>query len=219
MAMMIAYGAYVPNEGSLVRSALAISGSIIVVSLLATLMVFPLVYRYGLNPAQGPDLVFNVLPVVFAEMPGGRVVGTLFFLLLILAALTPTIAGMEPLVAWLQQRGLSRARSVALAAVATWFVGLGSVFSFNIWAHWHPLAFVPRFKDMTLFGLFDSSTSSLMLPVGALLTCVLVGWRLPSGFFEGELHGESLGVRRLCRQLVRYVCLLAIAAVLLAAVL
>ena len=77
MAMMIAYGAYVPAGASLVRSALSISGSIVLVSLLATVLVFPLVYRYGLDPAQGPDLVFKVLPVIFAEMPAGRVVGTL----------------------------------------------------------------------------------------------------------------------------------------------
>src|SRR5690606_9655532 len=62
MAMMLAYGSYVPNDVSLVRSALWISASIVVVSVLATAMVFPLVFQYGLNPAQGPDLVFNVLP-------------------------------------------------------------------------------------------------------------------------------------------------------------
>ncbi len=61
---------------SLVRSALLITASIVVVSVLATAMVFPLVFQYGLNPAQGPDLVFNVLPTAYVEMPAGRLVGT-----------------------------------------------------------------------------------------------------------------------------------------------
>jgi neurotransmitter:Na+ symporter, NSS family len=218
MAMMIAYGAYVPSGASLVRSALGISGSIVLVSLLATLLVFPLVYRYGLNPAQGPDLVFNVLPVIFAEMPGGRVVGTLFFLLLILAALTPTIAGLEPCVAWLEQRyGLPRARAVAVAAGATWFVGLGSVLSFNAWAHWYPLGWLTRLRGMTVFDTVDFLTANAMLPVGAALTCILVGWRLPWTLFESELVEESPVARRLCWILLRYVCPVAIAAILVAA--
>jgi NSS family neurotransmitter:Na+ symporter len=79
MAMMIAYCAYVPRSVSLLRSALTISGSILLVSLLATLIIFPLVFRYGVDPAQGPELVFQVLPALFAEMPAGRLVGSLLF--------------------------------------------------------------------------------------------------------------------------------------------
>ena len=123
-AMMLAYGSYVARGTSLVRSALIITGSILLVSLLATLTIFPLVFQYGMNPAQGPELVFEVLATVFAEMPGGRLVGTLFFMLLVFAALTPSIAGFEPLVAWLQQRrGLSRAWAVASRAVGGLGVG------------------------------------------------------------------------------------------------
>ena len=219
MAMMIAYGAYVPAGASLVRSALSISGSIVLVSLLATVLVFPLVYRYGLDPAQGPDLVFKVLPVIFAEMPAGRVVGTLFFLLLILAALTPTIAGMEPLVAWLQQRGrLSRSVAVTAVAGATWLMGLGSVFSFNSWADWYPLRSLPRFAGMTVFDILDFITSNVMLPGGALLTCVLMGWRLPK-LLASELAEESIPVKRLCWISLRYLCPLAIGAVLVTALL
>ena len=85
-SMMCAFGAYAGPGTSLVRSSLVISGSILLVSLLSTLMVFPLVFGYGLDPAQGAELVFEVLPRVFAEMPAGRLIGTMFFLLLVLAA-------------------------------------------------------------------------------------------------------------------------------------
>ena len=81
--IMIAYGAYMSAGESLGRVVLAVVGSIFAVSLLATVAIFPLVFHYGLDPAGGPQLVFEVLPVAFAEMPGGRVIGTLFFALLI----------------------------------------------------------------------------------------------------------------------------------------
>jgi NSS family neurotransmitter:Na+ symporter len=218
MGMMLAYGAYVPRGASLVRAALVISASIVLVSLLATLMIFPLVYRYGLNPAQGAELVFNVLPVAFSEMPGGRLVGSLFFLLLILAALTPSIAGLEPMVAWLaQHRGLSRPKAAYLASASVWIVGIGSVLSFNAWAHWHPLAFIGRFQTMTVFDVLDFVSSNLMLPVGALLTCALIGWWLPRSLVDTELTEESAGVRRWVLFLLRYVCPLGIVAVLVTA--
>jgi NSS family neurotransmitter:Na+ symporter len=218
MGMMLAYGAYVPRGASLVRAALVISGSIVLVSLLATLMIFPLVYRYGLNPAQGAELVFNVLPVAFSEMPGGRLVGSLFFLLLILAALTPSIAGLEPMVAWLaQHRGLSRPKAAYLASGSVWVVGIGSVLSFNAWAHWHPLAFIGRFKTMTVFDVLDFVSSNLMLPMGALLTCALIGWRLPRSLVDTELTEETTRTRRWVLFLLRYVCPLGIVAVLVTA--
>jgi NSS family neurotransmitter:Na+ symporter len=218
MGMMLAYGAYVPRGASLVRAALIISGSIVLVSLLATLMIFPLVYRYGLNPAQGAELVFNVLPAAFWEMPGGRVVGSLFFIFLILAALTPSLAGLEPMVAWLAQRqGMSRPRAAFAAAAAVWAVGIVSVLSFNVWASWHPLAFITRMRGMTAFDVLDFVSSNLMLPIGALLTCALIGWRLPTGLMDTELTEERAGARRWLRFLLRYVCPLGIIAVLVTA--
>ena len=93
--IMITYGAYMAPGESLRRNVLAVVGSIFTVSLLATVIIFPLVFRYGLNPAQGPELVFQVLPVAFAQMPGGRLFGTLFFMLLVLAALTPSVGLLE----------------------------------------------------------------------------------------------------------------------------
>ena len=218
MAMMLAYGAYVPRGASLVRAALVISGSIVLVSLLATVMIFPLVYRYDLNPAQGAELVFNVLPIAFSEMPGGRLAGALFFLLLVLAALTPSLAGIEPLVAWLTQRhGLSRPRAAFTAAAAVWVLGLGSVLSFNRWAHWYPLSGIARMRTMTVFDVLDFTSSDVMLPVGALLTCVLVGWRLPRSLADVELPEETLTVRRVVVFLLRYVCPIGIIAVLVTA--
>lgn len=220
MAMMLAYGSYMARGTSLVRPALYITGSILLVSLLATLTIFPLVFRYGMDPAQGSELVFDVLATVFAEMPGGRLIGTLFFLLLVLAALTPSIAGIEPVVAWLEQhRGASRQTAVLIAAGGAWVLGLGSVLSFNLWAGWHPLGFLPLFAGRTVFDCLDYLTSNILLPVGALATSILVGWLLHRAIVADELSETTPFARRLCIWLLRWVCPLAIAAVFVSALL
>jgi NSS family neurotransmitter:Na+ symporter len=217
-AMMIAYGAYVEPGTSLVRTSLIITGSILLVSLLATLMVFPLVFAYGMDPAQGPALVFEVLPRVFTEMPGGRLIGTLFFVLLVLAALMPSIALLEPAVSWLiQRKSMHRMSAVCLVAAAAWFLGLGSVFSFNLWSEWHPLAFVRALADKTFFDVMDYVSANIMLPIGALLTSILVGWRVRLVFTTEELAETTPRVRAASRWLLRYLCPLAILAVFVTA--
>jgi len=93
-------------------------------------------------------------------------------------------------------------------------LGIGSVLSFNAWAHWHPFAGIAWLRNMTVFDVLDFVSSNLMLPVGALLTCTFIGWRLPPSLVDGELSEESPGARRLVRFLLRYVCPLGIAAIL-----
>ena len=219
MGMMLAYGSYMARRAPLVQPALVVSGSILLVSLLATVLVFPLVFRFHMDPAGGPALVFDVLPTAFALMPGGRWIGTAFFLLLILAALTPTLAGIEPVVAWLQARGMRRARAAATAALGIWLAGIGSVLSFNVIANWRPLEGIPILAGKTLFEVIDFVSGNLLLPVGALLTCVFVGWRLDRAIFATELGSATVLGVSVCRILLRYVCPAAIAAVLVAALL
>ena len=217
MAMMIAYGAYVPRGTSLVRSAAMISGSIVLVSLLSTLLVFPLVFRYGMNPAQGAELVFDVLAKAFAEMPAGRLIGTLFFLLLVFAALTPSIAALEPVIAYLQdERAVGRVLATLLAAGAAWIVGIASVLSFNLLAGFRPLGFLPGFTQKTWFDTADYVASNVLLPIGAVLTSLLVGWRLPRKVVAEELPETAVWVRQACVLLLRFLCPIAILAVLVA---
>jgi NSS family neurotransmitter:Na+ symporter len=215
MAMMIAMGSYVAPGTSLVRTSVIITASILLVSLLATLTIFPLVFRYGMNPAQGPDLVFRVLATVFAQMPGGRVFGTLFFLLLVFAALTPSLAGFEPTVEWLQQDfGLSRRAGAAATMGALWAFGLGSLLSFNRWSAWHPLGALSMFRDKTFFDAVDFISSNLMLPLGAVLTSVFVGWLVSRRIVSEELSETSPLAATLVVWLLRFVCPIAIGAVL-----
>jgi NSS family neurotransmitter:Na+ symporter len=219
MAMMLAYGAYAPAQSSLVRSATLIAGSIVGVSVLASVIVFPLVFRFGLDPAQGPDLVFLVLPAAFAQMPGGQGFGTLFFLLLVTAAITPSMAGIEPVVAFFEQRiGLPRAGAVAATLAGTFLVGLGSLASFNVAADWHPLAAVPRFAHRTFFDVIDYATSNVLLPIGALATAAFVGWRLPAAMVEEGFATEPPFARRAVVWSLRLVCPAAIVVVFVSAI-
>ena len=217
MGMMIAYGSYMSRRAPLVRPALLVSGSILLVSVMATILVFPLVFRFHMDPAGGPALVFDVLPTAFALMPGGRFIGTIFFVLLIFASLTPSLAGFEPLVAWLQARGMRRAQAAVASVMAAWLAGIGSVLSFNVLANWRPLDWIPLLAGKTMFEVVDFVSGNLLLPLCALLTCLFIGWRLDRATFAAELDGASALVRNVCRILLRYICPLAIAAVLLAA--
>lgn len=215
--IMIAYGAYMPAGESLRRSVVAVIGSIFAVSLLATVVIFPLVFHYGLNPAEGPELVFQVLPVAFAAMPGGRIIGTLFFALLVLAAFTPSVGLMEPWIAWLAERaGLQRKAAAGLCLGACWLIGQGSVLSFGRLADWHPLSSIARFAGLNLFGLVDLLTANVLMPVSAFLVSVFIGWRMGKRIPDAELSGVSPGARRLLLFALRYVCPGGIAAVLIA---
>ena len=213
--IMLAYGAYMPTGESLKRGIVAVIGSILLVSLLATVVIFPLVFHYGLNPASGPELVFQVLPVAFAEMPGGRVIGTLFFALLVLAAFTPSLGGMEAWIAWLMERmGLRRAVAAGVTTGSCWLVGQGSVLAFGALAGWHPLAAIPRFAAMNLFDLIDFVASNVLMPASAFLVSVFVGWRLGTRIPPEELSGLSPALRRLLLFALRYLCPVGIAVVL-----
>lgn len=216
-ALMIAYGSYMSRHAPLVRPAMLITLSILVVSLLATLMVFPLVFRFHMNPAAGPTLVFEVLPAAFAVMPAGRFIGTIFFLLLILAAFTPTLAMFEPVVATLQARGFRRGTAAITTAASTWLVGIGSVLSFNVLAGWHPFEHVPSLGGKTLFELADFVAGNILMPVGALFTSIFIGWKLLPATLAAEIGGSSVILLRTCRILLRWICPAAILAVLIAA--
>ncbi|MEX1994170.1 MAG: sodium-dependent transporter [Steroidobacteraceae bacterium] len=217
MAIMIAYGSHVAPGTSLPRSAAVVVLSIILASILSSLLIFPLVFGSAIDPAQGPQLAFIVLPSIFVAMPGGAVVGTLFFVLLAFAALSSSIAGLEPAGAWLMERfGWRRAPAIALVAAVAWVLGLATVLSFNHWNDFHPLAAFERFGTATIFDLTDFFTSNVLLPIGALLTSLLVGWRLDRRTIAGDFGASPLA-RGVLLALLKYICPLAIVGVLVGA--
>lgn len=205
VGVMLTYGAYMPRATHALKSAAIISFSDGFVSMLAGLAIFPIVFRYGLSPGEGPGLIFMTLPIAFGEMPGGGVVGALFFLLLFVAALTSSISLLESIVAHLvSTTRYGRGRISAFAGVLLFLIGLGTVFSFNAWKEWHPMPFGPL-EGKTFFELLDYFGSNLLMPVGGILMAVIAGWLLPSSVTAEELlHPHPLHLR-VWRLLIRYV--------------
>ena len=188
MGLMMVYGAYVPKDVSLTRSAVIIAGADTLIALLAGLMIFPIVFANGLDPAEGPGLIFKTLPTAFVNMPGGAVFGALFFLLLAFAAVTSIIAIIEPIVAYAEDRwNMNRKLGCAVFGALGWGLGVLSVLSFNRWGDLHPLGMFDVFADKTIFDLFDYFTANIMMPVGAIMIALFVGWRMQPEMHEGDL--------------------------------
>jgi NSS family neurotransmitter:Na+ symporter len=188
MGLMMVYGAYVPKNVSLTRSAIIIATADTVIALLAGLMIFPIVFANGLDPAEGPGLIFKTLPTAFVGMPGGAVFGALFFLLLAFAAITSIIAILEPIIAYAEDRWhMKRAMACGVFGLLGWALGIASVLSFNAWQDVTPLAMFDVFDGKTVYDLIDYFTANIMMPVGAILIALFVGWRMKPEMIEGEL--------------------------------
>ena len=215
LGSMITYAAYVGEEIDLKRTAVLTMVGDTMVSLLAGLAIFPLVFRFGLDPAGGPGLMFVTLPLAFAQMPFGGGVGLAFYLLLAMSALASAISLLELSVAWLSARGWSRRVSAAVAGVACAIAGVPTILSFNLWSGWKPLSPFPAFANTTFFELIDFATSNVMLPVTGFALSIFVGWAVPATTLGQELGLSGLALRILSA-LLRLGVPLLVAAIVLA---
>lgn len=205
MGAIMVYGSYLPEHASIARTSVTISVLDTVVAMLAGMAIFPIVFSNGLEPSTGPGLIFQTLPIAFGHMPGGLLFGTLFFLLLVFAAWTSAISLIEPAVAWLvENRGMTRVHASVTAGIATWLFGILTVFSFNLWADFKPLSWIPIFRDSTIFDLLDYLTANIMLPLGGLFIAVFSVWVMKRADSLEELEmGDGLAYQ-LWYVLVRY---------------
>jgi len=199
MGSMLAYGSYLPEHFHIGRMALTVA------ALLAGLAIFPLVFAHGLEPGAGPGLLFISLPIAFADMPAGLLVGGLFFLFVFIAALTSAISLLEPAVEhFVVERGWRRA--AWLVAGLVWLVGLGPLLSLNLWSEF-------KVAGKNLFDLLDFVTANLMLPLGGFLIAVFVGWRLSQPMLR-EALGMSEAAFRAWHLAIRFVTPVGVAAIL-----
>ncbi|MEM9102601.1 MAG: sodium-dependent transporter [Pseudomonadota bacterium] len=208
--MMAMYGAYVPKEVSLFKTSVAIGLADTSVALLAGMAIFPIVFAYGLEPGQGPGLIFVTLPLAFSQMPGGLIIGALFFLMLVFAAFTSAISLIESSVAWLVERtGLSRSKAALAAGSLVMVISIGPALSFSL------------LSDTTLFGktffdLFDYVTANLMLPIGGLLMAIFVGWQMSASSVAEELNlSKTMMAFRIFIFIIKFIAPVAIALVFL----
>ncbi|MEM7078037.1 MAG: sodium-dependent transporter [Pseudomonadota bacterium] len=187
---VITYAAYLPANVNLFRSALTVSLGDTLVALLAGLAIFPIVFANNLDPGEGPGLVFVTLATAFASMPGGGVIGTLFFVMLLFAALTSAISMLEMTTARTIESGrLSRPIAAAVLGSAACLVGVVTALSFSVWSDVHLLGMFETFAGKTPFDLIDYLVSNVMLPLGGMGFVIFAGWCL-----QREVQVAELGV-------------------------
>ena len=215
---ILTYASYVDKKENPLFQSTATAVSDLMFAMIAGVAIMPAVFAFGLNPQSGPGLVFETLPFVFSQMPAGGMIAILFFLALLVAALTSSISMLEVAVAYLvEEKGFKRAGACGVLFVLCWIVGALCSLSFG------PLSDV-KIAGQSIFDFFDSASSNILMTLGSLLTVLFVGWRLKkTDVYDEFTNGGSIsGNVRLFGVLwflIRYVCPLAIVIVFLSGLL
>ena len=206
---ILTYASYVDKKENALFQSTATAVSDLMFALIAGVAIMPAVFAFGLNPQSGPGLVFETLPFVFGQMPAGGFIAILFFVALLVAALTSSISMIEVAVAYLvEEKKFSRIGACAALFALCWTVGTMCSLSFG------PLSDF-TIGGRTIFDFFDNLSSNILMTLGSLLTVIFVGWRLKkTDVYDEFTNGGSLStnvkVFGVLWFLIRYICPLAI---------
>ena len=206
---IMTYASYVSRKENILFQSAATAVSDLMFALIAGVAIMPAVFAFGIDPQAGPSLVFETLPFVFGQMPAGGVMAILFFVALLVAALTSSISMLEVAVAYLvEEKKFSRFGACALLFVICWVIGAVCSLSFG------PLSHI-QIGGSNLFDFFDNLSSNVLMTLGSLLTVLFVGWRLK----KTDVYDEFTNSGTLSRNakifgvlwfLIRYIAPLAI---------
>tara|TARA_B100000242_G_scaffold95517_1_gene65288 strand:+ start:789 stop:2126 length:1338 start_codon:yes stop_codon:yes gene_type:complete len=190
MGAIMAYGAYMPEKQLIGKTVITIIFLDTFVALSAGIAIFPIVFSNpSLEITAGPGLIFETLPVAFYSLPFGNLISSMFFILISIAALSSAISLLEPFTAWMEENNnYSRMLIVTILGFVIWFLGLASIFSFNIWSEF-------RIFGLNFLELLDYLTNNIMLPVGGFFVTLLVGWVLPFRFLEENLFQNKFRLK------------------------
>ncbi|MCC8112515.1 MAG: sodium-dependent transporter [Bacteroidales bacterium] len=190
LTCMLTYASYFSDSTKLTQSAVLTAILDSLVAILAGLVIFPAVFSFGKTPEEGPKLVFEVLPSIFAEMTGGHIWSVAFFLLLFFASLTSTISMSEIFISYLvEERHMQRQKASIMNTVVCAVLGVLCALSFG------PLSeFTICGKN--IFDLFDYVASNIFLPCGGILLSLFAGWVLDRAIMRNQLTNDgSLSAR------------------------
>ncbi len=214
---MMIYATYLKPAVSIPRITISVALADTLISLLAGLAIFPIVFAHGLSAAQGPGLVFTTLPIAFGGMEYGQLLGGLFFLLLFIAALTSAIALLEPSVSWLMGKyQMTRVKAVTIAGITCWLLGIVSLFSVagttldDILLYARSIIAFPAddlshpLLNLTAFELIDGFVTLVLLPLTGLLIAVFAGWIIRPVHSLEYLKIKSLVFFKIWQILVRF---------------
>jgi NSS family neurotransmitter:Na+ symporter len=147
----------------------------------------------------GPSLTFVSLPIIFGNLLGGQFFASVFFLLLVVAALTSAISMLELFVAWLHEKFyIARIKAAFMTGLAVWFIGIAVLLSFN---HWDSAIIF----DLNFFELLDTFTSLVLLPLSAILLSILVAWFIPHSMLQNEMIAKQLSHFQLWYKTLKYI--------------
>ena len=214
-AILITYGAYVQGNMRIGEAAMIIGLADTVIALLAGIGIFAIVFAQNLAPGSGPGLIFTTLPLAFAQMPAGTILATIFFLLVLFAALTSALSITEVPVRWIHENfNIPRSRASFIVLFACFIVGLITVFSFNVWQDVR-LASSGILSDKSLFDIKDYIASNILLPLGGLLIVSFAAWVMPVEQ-TSDYFGKANGFYKIWLWLARIVAPIGIIWVFLA---
>lgn len=206
---ILTYGSYVSKKENIMFQSTATAVSDLMFALIAGTAIMPAVFAFGLNPQSGPGLVFETLPYVFSQMPAGGFIAILFFVALIVAAVTSSISMFEVAAAYLiEEKNMSRVAACSLIFVICWVFGAFCSLSFG------PLSDILIF-GRTIFDFFDNLSSNILMTLGSLMTVLFVGWRLKKTdiydeFTNGGTLSANVRIFGVLWFLIRYIAPLAI---------
>ena len=212
LTCLLTYASYFNNKTPLVKSATIIAVLDTCVAVLAGVIIFPAVFSFGAEPTAGPKLVFEVLPNIFQQMPGGYFWSLAFFILLFFASITSTISMSEIFITFCtEKRAMSRKKATRLNTAIAIVLGSLCALSFNTLADF-------KIFGKTIFDLFDYVSSNILLPAGGFILAVFVGWVMDKKIVKEQLtNNGTLNVRsmKLIIFCIRYVAPIAIALIFL----
>lgn len=174
--VMLTYGSYMSKQEDIPKTAAIVSAMNIIISVFVALMIFPIIFTFGLKPEAGEGLMFQTLPVLFANLPGGLVLSTVFFTLLVFTALTSSVAILEVIVAnFMDLKGWSRKKATLLAAAVIFMLGIPCALSGSgaLFANWKFM------YGKTFFQTIVDLVSQWLLPICGISVALFLGWRIP----------------------------------------
>jgi len=197
-AIMITYGSYLKREDNLPQSATIIAGADTMVAIIAGLAIFPFVFAFGLAADAGPGLFFQTLPAAFAQMPGGQWVGTAFFALAFIAALTSSISLLQVIVAFGEEHtDFGRVGSALFFGSIIFLFGVAAAMSGDF------------------FNLLDTVSGKFLLPLGGLLIALFTGWVVSKALMQSELPQAGAKFFAYWRFTIRWLAPIAVGLIIL----
>ncbi|MFI3321637.1 MAG: sodium-dependent transporter [Rikenellaceae bacterium] len=185
MGCILTYGSYMRKEDSILKTAGLVAICDVAIAILAGIAIFPAVFTFGIEPGEGPALVFITLPNIFSKMVGGYIFAVLFFVLLSVAALTSSVSLMEVTVAYLSEE-LKIKRTYAVILTTIVIIALGIICSLS-----QVSGTSLMIAGQTVLDFFDNFSSSYMLTISGFLIVIYAGWFMPKETLRAEVVANS----------------------------